>query len=259
MKKLFTIVALALSVWGGASAESLDRELGLLASTRANMSNIATALDMYAQDHDGAYPDSLAALEVNYLRRVPTAIDGSTDWNYRVDGKNFRIGDAWDGFARLGLPTTIVYDSGKGWEPMQLPAELRVIGQEVDLQGEWLRRPGGNLGLSASWERFDARITARLRGRISPSESFAESKQRLAADYLRWGWQTDNGDFARAVPKAIKPGWTLEGIYTVPKEPGQKAILLSRGERLLEVTVEDRQSRDGLGSFAPVKSLLSQL
>jgi hypothetical protein len=64
---------------------------------------------------------------------------------------------------------------------------------------------------------------------------------------------------ARAVPKAVKSGWTLEGVYTVPKEPGHKTILLSRGERLLEVTVEDRQGRDGLGSFAPVKSVLSQL
>lgn len=259
MNKLFTIVALALAVWGGASAESLDRELGLLANTRSNLWNIATALDMYAQDHEGAYPDTLAALEVNYLRRVPTAMNGSTDWNYRVDGKSFRIGEAWDGFARLGLPTTIVYESGRGWESMQLPAELRVIGQQVDLQGQWLRRPAGNLGLSASWERFDSRITARLLGPISPSESFAESKQRMAADYLRWGWQADSGDFARAVPKAVKSGWTLEGVYTVPKDLGHKTILLSRGERLLEVTVEDRQSRDGLGSFAPVKSLLSQL
>ena len=56
-------------------------------------------------------------------------------------GDRLERGVLTSSLARLGLPTTIVYESGRGWESMQLPAELHVIGQQVDLQGQWLRRP----------------------------------------------------------------------------------------------------------------------
>lgn len=257
MKKLLYTVMLALAVWEGASAQSPERELGALAATRSNLLNIATALQMYAADH-GQYPDSLAPLEVNYLRQIPPQLNGSLQWNYKVESDGFRLNESWEGFTRLGLPAQIVYHSSTGLETLKLPSELMVLAPTMDLEGSWLRK-STSPGLSLSWERFDQKISARVLGPSSLEESFVQQKQRTAADYLRWGWSSDDGEFARAVPAALKPGWSLEGIYTVASQPGTKAILVSRGERLLEVMVQDRDSRDALGSLRAVRSLLAQL
>lgn len=258
MKRLFTTVALALAIWGGAGAESLDRELGTLASTRSNLMNIATALEMYATDHQGQYPTSLQTLEPNYLRKVPRQLSGSQEWNYRVDGKEFSLAESWEGFSRLGLPTQIHYTSERGLQQMELPAELIVFGPQLNLDGRWLRSSRGP-GLSVSWETFDRKISARLLGLTSPEESFEQQKQRIVSDYIRWGWKADQGDFAKAVPKLVRPGWNLEGVYAVANQPGDKAIVLTRGERVVEVMVQDRDSRDALGSYVPLRQLLSQL
>lgn len=258
MKKLFYIVVLALGVWGGASAESLERELGALATTRANLINIATALEMYSQDHDGHFPATLEPLQVNYLRAIPAQLNGSRDWNYAPLEGGFRLSESWDGFTRLGLPAQVDYDSHNGLDALNLPSELVVLSPSLELEGRWLRS-SRSPGLSVSWERFEQKISARLLGPASLTENFAQQKQRTGSDYLRWGWSADQGQFARAVATGMQSGWTLEGIYTVASQPGTKAILLSRGERLMEVMVQDRGSRDGLGSCAPVLSLLAQL
>lgn len=258
MNKLFYTVVLALAVWGGASAESLERELGALATTRSNLANIAAALEMYSQDHDGQFPATLEPLQVNYLRVIPVQLDGSRDWNYALGDGGFRLSESWDGFTRLGLPAQVRYDSRTGLDGLNLRSDLMVIAPSLDLEGHWLRS-SRSPGLSVSWERFERKISARVLGPTSLQENFVQQKERAGADYLKWGWLADAGDFARAVPKAVKSGWTLDGVYTVASQPGTKAILLSRGERLVEVMVQDRDSRDALGSFALVRSLLAQL
>lgn len=258
MKKLFYTVVLALAVWGGASAESLDRELGALASTRSNLANIAAALEMYSQDHEGQFPATLEPLVNNYLRNIPVQLNGSKDWNYALGEGGFRLSETWDGFTRLGLPAQVRYDSRSGLDALNLPSELMVMAPSLDLEGRWLRS-SGSPGLSVSWERFERKISARVLGPASAQETFRQQKERTGADYLRWGWSADTGDFARALPRAVQPGWTLDGVYTVASQPGTKAILLSRGERMVEVMVQDRDSRDALGSFASVRSLLAQL
>lgn len=258
MKKLFYTVVLALAIWGGASAQSLERELGALATTRGNLINIATALQMYAADHDGQFPSSLNPLEVNYLRKIPKQLNGSQQWSYTLEGDGFCLSESWDGFTRLGLPAQIRYHSNTGLDALDLPAELMVLAPSLNLEGTWLRS-SRSPGLSVSWERFDQKISARVLGLTSLEENFAQQKQRAGADFLRWGWTSDEGEFARAVPTALRSGWNLEGIYTVTSQPGTKAILLSRGERLVEVMVQDRDSRDALGSFPSVRSLLAQL
>lgn len=258
MKKLLTTMVLALAVWGGASAESLDRELGALASARRNLANIATALEMYAQDHDGQFPASLESLQVNYLKAVPSQLNGSKEWSYQVDGSGFRLAESWEGFTRLGLPAQINYDSRTGLDKLNLAEQFSALNPSMDLDGEWLRK-SRSPGLSVSWENFDRKISARLLGPNNLDESFEQQKRRIGPDFLSWGWKVDEGDFARAVPKAIKSGWNLEGIYTVGREPGMKAIVVSRGERVVEVMVQDRDSRDALGSYGPLKQILAQL
>ncbi len=49
------------------------RNPGQLTACKANLRNIATALEMYASDNAGNYPQSLDELiEPNYLKRIPT-------------------------------------------------------------------------------------------------------------------------------------------------------------------------------------------
>ncbi|MBN9419759.1 MAG: hypothetical protein J0I12_30160 [Candidatus Eremiobacteraeota bacterium] len=258
MKKFVTTVMLALAVWGGASAQSLDRELGALASARRNLANIATALEMYSQDHDGQFPATLEPLQVNYLKAIPPQLNGSKTWNYRVDANGFRLAESWEGFTRLGLPAQVNYDSRTGLDALQLADNLKVLNPSMALEGEWLRK-SHSPGLTASWENFDRKISARLLGPNQLDESFEQQKQRIGTDFIGWGWKADEGDFARAVPKALRSGWNLEGIYTVPSQPGMKAIVVSRGERVIEVMVQDRDSRDALGSYRPLKQILAQL
>ena len=258
MRKLFYTLGLALAVWGGAAAESLDRELGALATTRSNLINIATALEMWAADHEGSYPPSLEPLESNYLRKIPQQLDGARQWNYQPEGEGFRLSDGWEGFTRLGLPAQVHFDSRSGLDKLNLPAELMALSPSLNLEGQWLRT-SRSPGLTVSWERFERKISARVLGPTSLEENFDQQKQRAGADYLRWGWHLDGGDFARAIPASVPTGWHLEGVYTIESHPGTKAILLTRGQRLLEVMVQDGDSRDALGSIPPVRSLLAQL
>ncbi len=258
MKKLFYTLGLALAVWGGAAAESLDRELGALATTRSNLFNIATALQMWAHDHQGQFPPTLEPLESNYLHRIPQQMDGSRQWNYQIEGDGFRLSDHWEGFTRLGLPAQVRYDSRTGLDTLNLPAELMALSPALNLEGQWLRT-SLSPGLTVSWERFERKISARVLGPTSLDETFAQQKQRAGTNYLRWGWKLDDGDFARAITAAVPSGWSLDGIYTLQSQLSTKAILLTRGQRLLEIMVQDSDSRDALGSMAPVRSLLAQL
>lgn len=47
------------------------RGYGQLTSCKSNLKNLATALEMYSEDHRGEYPVTLASLTPNYLKVVP--------------------------------------------------------------------------------------------------------------------------------------------------------------------------------------------
>jgi len=55
------------------------RSDGLLLSCKSNMKNIGTALEMYATDHGGHYPESLSELMPDYLSTLPTCIAARKD------------------------------------------------------------------------------------------------------------------------------------------------------------------------------------
>lgn len=258
MKTLFATVAIALAVWGGAGAQSLDREISVLASTRSNLKNIATALEMWAADHHGLYPPTLEPLEVNYLKKIPLQVDGSNGWNYRAEGAHFCLSDSWEGFRRLGLPSELSYDSDKGLAASPLPQEMALFGERVQMKGRWLGWRGDS-GLSASWERFGTRISARLRGPETIFESFEQQVTRLRDAYPRWGWKTDQGGLADRLVQVGTNGWTVVGLYHPAGEPWRRVLLVTKGERLLEVTVEDHESKDPLGRLADLHLLLAQI
>lgn len=72
------------------------RPQGQLTACKSNLKNIATALELYAADHHGLYPDRLLALKNGvYLKRIPTcpAAVSMTYGNYhpRADRRNFRM------------------------------------------------------------------------------------------------------------------------------------------------------------------------
>ena len=72
------------------------RSSGQLTACKSNCKNLATALEMYAEDNAGLYPDRLEKLiPGNYLRTIPTcpAAGKMTYTDYQVSRKrtNFRF------------------------------------------------------------------------------------------------------------------------------------------------------------------------
>lgn len=55
------------------------RARGHLTSCKSNLKNIGTALDMYASDWEGHYPESLLALSPNYLQTIPPCTGAGKD------------------------------------------------------------------------------------------------------------------------------------------------------------------------------------
>ncbi|MBS2034444.1 hypothetical protein JST97_05640 [bacterium] len=259
MKKMFYAMVISLAVWGGASAQSMDRELAVLASTRSKLKNIATALEMWAADNEGRYPAQLQLLEGNYLQKIPLRVDGSTDWEYRVEENHFRLSDRWDGFARLGLPSRLTYDSETGLTNTPVSDELAPIHSRVRLKGSWLESRS-DTGLSASWERFGTRITARLCGAQTMFESFEQQLARLKQAYPSWGYKVDPSELADRLVQVGTNGWKLEGVFNSTGEPWRRLLLLSKGERVLEISLEEHgPTRQALGHLADLHLLLAQL
>ncbi|MFN8609559.1 MAG: hypothetical protein U0931_18615 [Vulcanimicrobiota bacterium] len=67
-----------------------SRIWGQLTACKSNCKNIATALEMYAADHKGRYPDRLQdLLQDNYLKTLPTcpAAGRVTYENYQVSSQ----------------------------------------------------------------------------------------------------------------------------------------------------------------------------
>lgn len=73
------------------------RTRGQLTACKSNLKNIATALEMYASDNEGYYPDRLEVLtgEGNYLKVIPTCPGAGrvtyTDYRLSPNGKDFSM------------------------------------------------------------------------------------------------------------------------------------------------------------------------
>lgn len=65
-EKVTMTVEQARAQWGEA------RVAGQLNACKSNLKNLAIALEMWATDHDGKYPDKIEALSPDYLIRIPT-------------------------------------------------------------------------------------------------------------------------------------------------------------------------------------------
>lgn len=90
-----------------------------MTACKSNLKNIATALEMYADDHEGTFPESLEALTPEYLRQImvcPSAEKDTYSSSYsrntepdgyvmRCHGENHHI---------LGAPDYPAYDAVNG-------------------------------------------------------------------------------------------------------------------------------------------------
>lgn len=70
IKSLCLFLMVGSAVWGK-SYRPDDAVVQLLAAENS-LKNMATALEMYAVDHGGQYPENLDALRVVYLKLIPT-------------------------------------------------------------------------------------------------------------------------------------------------------------------------------------------
>jgi len=96
-----------------------DQQKGLkpVARCMQNLKNLATALQMYAADHNGRYPETLKQLQPDgYMRDLPLCLDKDT-YGYQVKtGPDwFRLNCPGGNHAKDGSPKDFPrYDSQKG-------------------------------------------------------------------------------------------------------------------------------------------------
>lgn len=57
---------------------------GQLSACKSNLKNIATALEMWAVDHGGKYPDKLESLTPHYLIYLPTCPTGRAAYSFKL-------------------------------------------------------------------------------------------------------------------------------------------------------------------------------
>jgi hypothetical protein len=92
------------------------RAAGHLGACRSNLKNIATALEMWATDHQENYPDTLTQLTPDYLVRLVRCPTGTSDYSYRKGEsvESFELhctGDHSGAAVPSGYPS---YDSDRG-------------------------------------------------------------------------------------------------------------------------------------------------
>ena len=86
-------------LWANYSFAKMGRDKGLIVDCYHNIEKVAGALQDYAKDHRGVYPDSLHRLtggpgQRSYLKQLPTcpAAQRNTFQNYRVSGSSVSFG-----------------------------------------------------------------------------------------------------------------------------------------------------------------------
>jgi hypothetical protein len=153
MRRLFTILLL-LSLTG--CSVSKDRAQAQLRSCYNDCRNVSTALEMYATDNEGHYPQALSMLTPNYLRELPTCPAAGRDsyspsyratssaltdqsglapydqYSFFCKGNNHKSAgmdpnvpgmDSWEGFFESGLPK--VFAPGEAPDHLQEAYEAK--------------------------------------------------------------------------------------------------------------------------------------
>lgn len=61
------------------------KEMSLFAACKSNLKNLATALEMYATDHNGHYPKQLQEGVPNYLKELPSCPTTKAEYSYTLN------------------------------------------------------------------------------------------------------------------------------------------------------------------------------
>jgi hypothetical protein len=84
------------------------RGQGQLTACKSNLKNIGTGLEMWSTDHGGEYPDDLAALTPDYLKKIPQCPTAGTDTysqSYNdYDGEGYHFYCSGEHHAQVGVP-----------------------------------------------------------------------------------------------------------------------------------------------------------
>lgn len=228
MKQSLKFLVLIMMIAGAAGAQPQERELGLLAETRSKLKNVATALEMWSTDHQGAYPERLEQLVDHYLIKVPEQLDGSQHWNYQRNEKGYRLSDRWSGFAGLGVGEEVVYTSDRGLQAL----DIAYFPKESDLPG-WQRKVYGN-GFLEQWTSGPESITLQLRG---PNQ-LCDTPEQARARHIQWmsrRHDSSQGKTSADIQPLLEKGWQL---LARARYKGQRYWLVGRGDSLLEVRQE---------------------
>jgi hypothetical protein len=142
MKKFaLTLCLFGMTLSGAAWSEPSSTTSRLYAQQCSNLKNTATALEMWAADNNGAYPDSLQELTPNYLKHVLPEIvylkdPSKNGYGLRVLGHAFKELGVGEGFPR--------YDSGLGLQANANGAkpELNLPLLKPALDSSWNDRSG---------------------------------------------------------------------------------------------------------------------
>ena len=224
MKRTMKALILLILMVGGAAAQPPSRELGLLAETRNKLKNVATALEMWAVDHQGQYPERLDQLVGSYLRTIPGQLDGGRHWNYRREPGGYSLSDRWSGFSALGVPEEVVYNSDSGLQKIEVS-----FFPEFQLAG-WQQRGYGG-GLLEEWKQAKESIVLQLRGPQHLDETPDQARENHRQWILRKQDPAQTNPTADLQPR-LKNGWKA---MASARQGNQRVWLVSRGETLLQV------------------------
>lgn len=179
MKK-FALVLCLLALGGPswADQEKLSRQFYQQCS---NLKNTATALEMWASDHDGTYPEDLSQLTPNYLRHLLPGPQGSSqeivylvDQNHehyqlKVIGNSFKEIQIAGNYPQYGSDHGLLLnDTGK------IPTlPLNLLNPDLDASWQLSKRPMG-----LKWTRGSEQISSSLQ--LTQLDSEAERRYTRA-------------------------------------------------------------------------------
>ena len=98
--------------------------------SRARLLEIAFALEHYALDHDGAYPETLGALTAGYIAELPTDLftDGEA-FRYRLQQVDDR-----PGYVLYGIGTNMKDDAGNYGQNIDPETEKGIPGDDCVIE-----------------------------------------------------------------------------------------------------------------------------
>lgn len=191
MKKCWIVALLFCSVCGIAYAEDVPskKEVARLIATERALKNMATAVEMYRNDHAEKYPSSLDELVGEYLKSIPPGPTGKPgDFAYLVNPERttFHIVCRGAHFTSFGLgqdapqyheSTGLVFGPA---EPVPPRPELALLPDSM--VPDWKRMDHGRFAVR--WDKGEERIESRVIG-LAANESTDKYVKSMAEHYTR--------------------------------------------------------------------------